>query len=159
MKPYPTLWSVMAILACAALSVMTPASQPVRAAGLWYVTPGGSDANTCTAPSTACATINGALNKPGFIAGDMIQVATGVYAGAGDQVVLLDKSATLSGGWDTGFTMQNGVSIIDGERARRGITVNSGRDRHDRTFCCSELSGFTFAWNNSTVSVTLLVVV
>ena len=115
MKTYPVLWFVMAILACVALSVITPVSQPVHAAGPWYVAPGGSDTNTCTAPSAACATINGALNKPGFVAGDTILVATGVYTGAGDQVVLLNKSVTLSGGWNAGFTTQNGASTIDGQ--------------------------------------------
>jgi uncharacterized repeat protein (TIGR01451 family) len=126
LKPYPTLWLVTAILACVALFVITPAPQPVRAAGPWYVASGGSDANTCTAPGAACATINGALNKPGFVAGDTIRVATGTYTGAGDQVVLLDKSATLSGGWNASFATQVDTSTIDAQEARRGIMVNSG---------------------------------
>ena len=123
LKPYPTLWLVMAILAGVALSVMAPASQPVRAAGPWYVAPGGSDANTCTAPGAPCASINAALNKPGFIAGDTIRVASGTYAGTGDQVVLLDKNATLSGGWNADFTTQSGASTINGQGARRGVRM------------------------------------
>ena len=43
-----------------------------RAAGPWYVAPGGNDEYACTTPGTACATINGALNKSGFVAGDII---------------------------------------------------------------------------------------
>jgi predicted outer membrane repeat protein len=49
-----------------------------------------------------------------------------MYTGTGDQVVLLDKDATLSGGWDISFTTQSGTSIIDGDEARRGVIVNSG---------------------------------
>jgi hypothetical protein len=37
--------------------------------------------------------------------------------------VLIDKDVTLSGGWDEGFVIQNGTSIIDGENLRRGATV------------------------------------
>jgi len=125
-KTYPTSWLVMAILACAALSVIILASQPVRAAGPWYVTPGGSDGNDCLNSTTTCATINGALNKPGFVAGDTILVATGVYTGTGTEVVLLNKSATISGGWDASFTAQSGTSTIDGQGTRQDITVNSG---------------------------------
>jgi hypothetical protein len=102
------------------------ATQPGRAAGPWYVTPGGDDGNDCLSPGAACATINGALGKPGFVISDTILVATGTYTGTGAEVVLLDKSATLSGGWDGTFTMQSGTSTVDGEASRRGITVNSG---------------------------------
>lgn len=98
---------------------------PAQAAFTWYVKPGGNDSSPCTTPATACATINGALAKPSFLPGDMIKVAKGTYVGSGSQVVLLDKSVTLSGGWDTTFTNQVGTSKIDGQRARRGIFVNS----------------------------------
>ena len=77
--------------------------------------PSGNDSDDCLSPATACATINGGLSKPGFIAGDTIRVATGTYTGAGEQVVLLDKSVILSGGWDASFTSQSGASTIDGE--------------------------------------------
>jgi uncharacterized repeat protein (TIGR01451 family) len=49
-----------------------------------------------------------------------------VYTGTGDQVVLLDRNAALSGGWDAGFTTQSSTSTIDGQGARRGMTVNLG---------------------------------
>ena len=125
-KSYPNLWIVTAILAGVALFVMALTSQPVRAAGPWYVAPAGSDANTCTAPSAACASINGALNKPDFVAGDTVMVATGVYTGTGTEVVLLNKNATLSGGWNAGFTAHSGMSTIDGQGARQGIVVDPG---------------------------------
>ena len=126
MKGYIKAPLIVLMLILAALIVNNLQSQPTRAAGPLYVKPGGSDSNDCLGSTTACATINGALNKPGFVAGDSILVATGVYTGTGTEVVLLNKSTTLSGGWDAGFIIQSGTSIIDGQGARRGITVNSG---------------------------------
>jgi uncharacterized repeat protein (TIGR01451 family) len=98
---------------------------PAYAVGFWYVSTIGNDSNDCTTASTPCTGINGALNKAGFVDGDTIRVAIGSYTGTGDEVVLLNKSATLSGGWNTSFTMQSGMSTIDGQNTRRGITVNS----------------------------------
>jgi uncharacterized repeat protein (TIGR01451 family) len=126
MRAHLTMQLTMASLACSILFAISPACHPVRAAGLWYVAPGGSDANTCSAPGAACASINGALNKSDFLAGDTVLVAAGVYTGAGEQVILLDRNAALSGGWDTDFTKQSGTSTIDGQGARRGMTVAPG---------------------------------
>ena len=56
------------------------------APAVWYVVPGGSDANTCAAPAQACATINAAIGKAS--GGDIVEVAVGSYTGTGDQVVL-----------------------------------------------------------------------
>lgn len=100
------------------LAVIGSTSQAVPTAGPWYVALGGSDSNTCTSPSAACASIDGAIPKA--IYGDVIYVATGTYTGTGSEVVLLDSNVTLSGGWDGGFTTQSGTSTIDGEASRRG---------------------------------------
>lgn len=127
MKISGKIWITVLILALAMLAAQVSlVTEPTYAAGPWYVGPGGSDSNACTSPATRCATINGALNKAGFVAGDTIRVQVGTYTGSGNEVVLLDKDATLSGGWDAGFTTQTGMSTIDGESSRRGITVNSG---------------------------------
>ncbi len=144
-----------------ALWLLGLGSVPVAyAAGPWYVAPGGNDGGLCTS-GAPCATINGALAQPGFVAGDTIYVAIGTYTGTGNEVVLLDKNATLSGGWDTGFTTQSGDSTIDGEESRRGITVNSGVTAIVERFTAQ--NGFasygggirnsgTLTLNNSTVS-------
>jgi hypothetical protein len=92
-----------------------------RANGPWYVAPTGSDANDCMSPATTCASINAAISKAS--PSDTIKVAIGTYAGTGTEVVLIDKDVTLSGGWDGAFVTQNDTSIIDGENARRGVTV------------------------------------
>lgn len=125
MKAYVKMLLAMVMVTGVALAVVSLPSQSIRAAGPWYVKPGGNDGNDCLSPATACATINGALNKPGFVAGDTILVATGTYTGTGAEVVLLDKSATLSGGWNISFTVQSGMSTIDGGAARYGMNVNS----------------------------------
>lgn len=110
------------------LFLLAIALQPrfVRASGSWYVATTGDDTNVCILPGTPCATINGALNQATFTPGDTILVATGVYTRTGTEVVTLNISATLSGGWDALFLSQSGMSTIDGERARRGITVGGG---------------------------------
>lgn len=117
-------WIAIVILTLAVLLVTILASRPVRAAGPWYVAPGGSDSNDCLTAVSPCATINGALGK--LTPSDTVLIATGTYTGTGTEVVTLNISAALSGGWDSGFTVQNGMSTIDGQGARRGITVNNG---------------------------------
>jgi hypothetical protein len=117
---------ILAGLACLFIVTGSLAVSAPRTGGTWYVAPppAGNDGNDCATTTTPCATINAALNKPGFVAGDTIRVAVGTYTGSGDQVVLLDKSATLSGGWDATFTTQAGMSTIDGEGTRRGVRVD-----------------------------------
>jgi len=94
----------------------------VSAAGPWYVKPGGSDGATCLTPANACATINGALGKA--TSGDTIYVASGSYIGSGSEVVRISKTIILSGGWNSGFTLQNGASRIDGEDVRRVMRID-----------------------------------
>ena len=117
------LFRLFFVLALIIGLVVIPESQSVRAAGLWYVSNTGNDNDDCLSAITPCATINGAIGKAA--AGDTINVATGTYTGSGNEVVLVDKDATLSGGWDNSFSTQNGASVIDGEFSRRGVTVSA----------------------------------
>lgn len=117
------------ILILIGLAAVTLMSRPAEAGSPWYVSPDGSDANTCLLPGAACATINGALGKAA--AGDTINVAAGVYtsscAPTPCNVVIIDKDIHLSGGWDSSFVTQSGISVVDGQRARRGLIVMAGR--------------------------------
>ncbi len=113
------------------LPVDSPAAQSLPSADIvgplavtiWYVATTGDDLNSCTAVGSPCLTINGAIGKA--TDGDTIKVATGTYTGSGAEVVLINNSITLSGGWNTGFTSQTGFSTIDGQALRRGINVNN----------------------------------
>jgi hypothetical protein len=101
---------------------------------VWYVSSGQSDTNDCLSPATSCASIIGAISKTGFVPGDTILVSEGVYTHSGIEVVLMDKSAFLIGGWDADFITQDGSSIIDAQSARRGMTVMRGADVYMERF-------------------------
>lgn len=92
--------------------------------GLWFVASSGNDANSCSAPTAPCQTINAAIGKA--TAGDTILIAAGIFTSTTNEVVLLNKSVVMSGGWNTDFTTQNGLAILDGQNVRRGLQVNAG---------------------------------
>ena len=97
----------------------------------WYVSTTGNDASSCSSAGSPCKTINGAIAKAAE-SGDTIKVAIGTYTGSGTEVVIISKSITLSGGWDASFTTQTGMSTIDGQTTRRGITLSTGTVVVDR---------------------------
>ncbi len=95
---------------------------PPSPESIWYVSPVGNNSYDCHTPNTACATINGALNKAQ--PDDEIYVAAGVYTNpTGTEVVSIYKDISLSGGWNNSFTSRSGVSIIDGQLTRRGVLI------------------------------------
>ncbi len=124
MKARTRAWFALIVLAVTALVLIALWPRPARAAGPWYVAPGGSDSNSCLSAGSPCATINGAIGKA--TSGDTIYVATGTYtASTGSEVVLINKNITLSGGWNSGFTTQSGMATIDGEGVRRGVVTSN----------------------------------
>jgi hypothetical protein len=94
----------------------------------WFVArTTGSDLNVCNLPNTPCSTINGAIAQAQ--AGDAIFVNNDIYTGTGpNEIVRVDKTLTLSGGWDPSFTKRVSFTILNGEHQRRGITVDPGAD-------------------------------
>ncbi len=117
-------WLVVVVIVCGLL--LSPRlATPARALGAtWYVATTGSDANSCSATNAPCKTINGAIVKAA--AGDTLKVAVGTYYSAvgANEVVLIDRNLTLSGGWDAAFSSQTGLSTIDGQAFYRGVTIN-----------------------------------
>jgi hypothetical protein len=127
-----TKFSLQLLAVVIMLSIGLQSAQPAQAratssndpATTWYVATTGYDGNTCLTPATPCLTINGAIIKAS--AGDFIRVAGGVYAsGNENEVVLINKSIGLSGGWNATFMEQSEVSVIDGQDVRRGINVDT----------------------------------
>jgi hypothetical protein len=62
--------------------------------------------------------------------GDLVFAAAGTYTGTGDSVLTVTKSVQILGGWDgspsgpPGRNRTTFVSVIDGESARRGVTID-----------------------------------
>jgi hypothetical protein len=83
--------SLFAAFLIAALLIGFAGTQTVQAAGPWYVSPTGNDANDCLSEATACATINGAVAKAD--PGDTINVLAGTYV----EDLTIDKALTLLG--------------------------------------------------------------
>ena len=106
----------------ALISSFLIANKQARAAMNWYVAPGGNDNNNCSSPDAPCATLSGALQKSAD--GDTILVATSTYTSNGPHVLRINKSVTLSGGWNPSFTSRTGISTVDGENARQVIWIN-----------------------------------
>lgn len=98
--------------AVAAVLIAGPAS---ASAATLYVSPppGGSDADDCLTPATACATIQHAVDEAA--AGDVIRVGPGSY----DEIVSVTKALTLAGA-------QAGVDARDRTGASESILTASG---------------------------------
>lgn len=88
-----------------------------------YVAPNGVNAANCDVPSAPCATIQYAISRAAH--GNIIYLTVGTYTDTGTQVVNINKNITLSGGWNTNFTVQSSLSVIDGQAARRGILIST----------------------------------
>jgi hypothetical protein len=102
------------------------APQTARAnPGDLFVMTGGSGSVCTQADPCDLAT---ALNQSA--GGDTIYLAQGTYTGAGEEVVLLTKGISLYGGWDASLTTppvrnpQLYPTILDGENARRGVSIS-----------------------------------
>jgi hypothetical protein len=67
--------------------------QQTQAAGPWYVSTTGNDANDCLSPATACLTLQAAINKAS--SGDTVNVEAGTYPVVG--VVNVNKTLNLKG--------------------------------------------------------------
>jgi len=107
----------------------------------WYVSQTGNDANACHLKGQPCKTINAAIARTGNC--DTVYVTQDVYASSsGNEVVLIDKNVTISGGWDSSFADQVGLTTIDGGTVRRGMSVRPGVSAVMDSFTLKNGGGF-----------------
>ncbi len=110
------------LLAVCFLTVTVPAS----AVDLFVKPTGGGVACTQSSPCALATAVATAGES------DMLYLAAGVYTGAGTEVVLLDKTVSLLGGWSgapSGAVVRDPVayeSALDGENARRVVKITGG---------------------------------
>jgi hypothetical protein len=108
------------------VGVSSPAIFELTNKDAWYVSVSGDNSNDCLTSITPCATINGVMDKATFSAGDTIKMAGGTYTDSSNPMVSIDQDVILSGGWSTDFSVQDEVSIIDGEKTKQCVTISSG---------------------------------
>lgn len=110
--PKPVWPRILLVIFWLLPTLMNPV-QLARASGVWYVSPQGNDANSCATPAQACATVNRAIAQAA--AADTVRVASGTYFFYNQfQVTFVEisKNITLSGGWDSTFTLQSGDAVV-----------------------------------------------
>ena len=101
-----TLSLILCIVAMVALFLLAGQPSQAQTPTPRYVIVGGSDTTDCTNPAAPCGTVQYAVDMAA--PGDVIKVATGAYTGVNNngglaQVVYLDKSLVIRGGYDTAF--------------------------------------------------------
>lgn len=100
------------------------------AIGTRYVAPAGSDLNNnCLVSTQPCATIQHAVSEAAD--GDTILVAAGVYTGTGPELLRLQKSLQIMGGYSTADNFASAQpainqTVLDAQGVRRVITLDAG---------------------------------
>jgi Right handed beta helix region/PKD domain len=121
--PHAPSWNGLLILSVASLLI----ASGTAAARDFFVTTRGSDTSCDQASPCSLATAIGEVDS-----GDTIYVGAGTYTATGSSVVTLTSGVSLLGGWDgsgTGAVVRDPstyASILDGENARRVVTISGG---------------------------------
>jgi predicted outer membrane repeat protein len=108
----PRHWSkVLSLAGTLALVGVLLRFATLHAAGAWYVSPAGNDANDCQSPATACQTISAAVAKAA--PNDTVFVAAGTYA----ETLTLAQPVTIAG---SGV----GSTVVDSLATGRTLLIN-----------------------------------
>jgi parallel beta-helix repeat protein len=90
-----------------------------------YVAPDGDDGGQCDSVANRCRTVQRAIDVASPF--DQIWVATGTYTDAAGTVAVIEKTVTLLGGWDSGFTTREASAYpttLDAQRNGRVVYIN-----------------------------------
>jgi hypothetical protein len=137
--------SMSILVLCTLMILLAHPALPVHAAAELFVSEDGS--------GTDCTRINPCDLTTGLntsATGDVVIVKAGLYTtgnGTGHEVVFLDKTISLLGGWDgdeTGIIVRDGLSTLDGKDAQRVITITGGSTIHP------VVDGWTITGGNAT---------
>ncbi|MGA9347514.1 MAG: choice-of-anchor Q domain-containing protein [Anaerolineae bacterium] len=108
------------------LALWLVAMIPARAdAGIRYVAPDGDDSKLCDSIADRCRTVQRAIDVADPF--DEIRVATGTYTDAAGTVAAINKTVTLLGGWNDGFTTCDPniyPSTLDAQRNGRVVYIS-----------------------------------
>ena len=105
----------VAVVAISTALVTVLGAAPAHAAGPWFVSTTGNNANGCLSAANACATIQGVLAKAGMVNGDTINVAAGTYTGT---TTFSTKGANVVG------PASGSPATLDGNNAASVIVMN-----------------------------------
>lgn len=92
-----------------------------------FVATDGDDFNDCSSIEQRCRTVQRAIDVADAF--DEIWVATSTYTDPAGMVADIDKTVTLLGGWDDGFTTRDRTiypTTLDAERNGRVIYISGG---------------------------------
>ena len=118
--------AIAALLVAGVLWLLHGTLHVARAAnGIRYVAPDGDDGGQCDSVANRCRTVQRAIDVASAF--DEIRVATGTYTDAAGTVADIDKTVTLLGGWDSGFTTRDPSAYpttLDAQRNGRVVYIN-----------------------------------
>jgi parallel beta-helix repeat protein len=125
------------------LALWLVAMAPAQAdAGIRYVAPDGDDSKLCDSIANRCRTVQRAIDVADPF--DEIQVATGTYTDAAGTVATINKTVTLLGGWDGGFTTRDPSiypTTLDAQRNGRVVYISGN--------ISPTIDGFTITGGNA----------
>lgn len=89
-----------------------------------FVATDGDDVNDCSSIEQRCRTVQRAIDVADAF--DEVWVATGIYTDPAGTVADIDKTVTLLGGWNDGFTVRDPSTystVLDAERNGRVVYI------------------------------------
>jgi hypothetical protein len=122
--------SLSFFVALGILLAIGPISYASATEGVLFVSPTGNDSNSCLSVNAPCFTLQAAVNKA--LPGDHIKVGIGDYPTI-SQMIPIEKSLTISGGWNSTFDLIVGKSTVTGNYGFPIFMIEVGVEVHIET--------------------------